>query len=288
MPSQAKTVELPDSVRRLLIGRIESPDFELPFLPRTASEVLALCKQDACDPSRLAQLVQRDVTLAAHVLRVSNSSAYAPLEPIVSLQQAISRLGMSAICEIAISASLRGRAFDVPGYGPEIQRMWRHAAASAVYAREVARVVRHNVEGAYMCGLLHDIGEPLVLQALVDVASKRTERTIPLGIVRGAMAEFHATLGARLAKQWSLSEWVIEAVAHHHDYARADSFPKEAMITYLADLLADWALGGVIDGARGAGFNEDPVVDELGLYGEDLERLLRYRPVALELAESFA
>ena len=37
------------------------------------------------------------------------------------------------------------------------------------YAKEIARLRRSNVEGAFLCGLLHDIGKPVLLQTLVDI-----------------------------------------------------------------------------------------------------------------------
>jgi len=246
---------------------------------------MAMCNDESCDARRLSETVQRDQTLAAYVLRVSNSAAYAPKEPIVSLQQAISRLGLSVICEIAIAVSLKGRVFEVPGHQVKIREMWMHSAAAGVYAREVARTVRHNVEGAYMCGLLHDVGKPLVMQVLIDVAKKRTDRPVPAGILEGAMDEFHQALGARLAEHWALPEWVAEAVANHHDYKGANLYAKEAMITCLADKLAHWALDESLDDSDFEA--EDPVIDDLGLYGDDLVRLFAYREQAIDVAASF-
>ena len=163
--------------------------------------------------------------------------------------------------------------------------MWMHSAAAAAYAREVARMVRHNVEGAYMCGLLHDVGRPLVMQALIEVASKHTERAVPIGILEAAMDEFHEPLGSRLAEHWSLPDWVREAVACHHDYQRATEYPMEAMITALADLLAHWALDEALDASDFA--SESPVIEDLGLYADDLTGLFDMRDEILDLAESF-
>lgn len=283
LPTQ--TQGLPQTVRRLLDAKLEGADFELPFLPTTSSEVLSTVQEEDCDARSLTEIVQRDQTLAAHVLRISNSAAYAPQEPIVSLRQAISRLGLSVIAEIAIAVSLRGRVFEVPGHQVMVRQMWMHSAAAAVYAREIARIVRHNVEGAYMCGLLHDVGKPLVMQALIDVAKTRTERPVPAGIFEAAMQAYHAPLGARLAEHWGLSDWVVEAVAYHHDWGAASVFAKEAMITRLADLLAHWALDERLDESEFEA--EDPVVEELGLYGDDLEGLFQLRNQVIDTAETF-
>lgn len=284
LPSSS-TQALPLQVRRLLERRMNSAEFELPFLPDTTAEVLALCNDEGCEVKELAGTMQRDQSLAAHVIRLANSAAYAPKEPIVSLQQTISRLGLGTIREIAIAVSLKARVFDVPGHLTRIRRMWMHSAACGVYAREVARLVRHNVEGAFMCGLLHDVGKPIVMQTLIDVARQRTERPVPAAMLDAAMSEYHTRLGGRLAVHWNMPEWVVEAVRCHHDYAMARVYHMEAMITYLADRLAHWALDDSLSEEDFA--SEDPVVDDLGIYADDLVRLFHHRDTAIEVAESF-
>ena len=71
-----------------------SGELKLPVLPAVAADVLACIDGDDCDAHSLAELIQRDPSLAANLLRVANSARFAPSEPIVSLNQAISRLGL--------------------------------------------------------------------------------------------------------------------------------------------------------------------------------------------------
>ena len=54
--------------------------------------------------------------------------------------------------------------FRVPGYEPVLNQLWRHALASGAFAKEIARVRRLNVESAFLCGLLHSVGKPALLQ----------------------------------------------------------------------------------------------------------------------------
>ena len=46
------------------------------------------------------------------------------------------------------------------------------------FAKEIARMRRANVESAFLCGLLHDIGKPVILQALADLQRDITQSTI--------------------------------------------------------------------------------------------------------------
>jgi len=275
---------LPEGLRTMFQKHIDT-NLDLPIQSQTSAEVLAMSSNEDCDAQTLSDLIQRDQSLAGHVLSIANSAAYAPKEPIVSLQQAVSRLGVGVIAEIAIAISLKGKVFDVPGYDTLIRDMWIHAAASAVYAKEIARVMRCNVEGAFMCALLHDVGKPLVLQNLVDMARGKTDQHIPSGIIQAAMQEFHESVGDKMVKHWDLPEWMGEVVANHHDYSKAGDQKEVAMIVALADSLATWALDEET-GTDEFDSNVD-VVDDLNLYGDEIGLLTDLREKILEGAEAF-
>ena len=247
----------------------------MPLLDVTAAEVMALAGDERADARQLAEVVQRDQALATHVLRVSNSAAYAPRNPIVSLQQAVARLGMPAIREIAISISLKEKIFSAPGYDEQLALLWRHAAASGCYGKEIARRLRKNVEGAFLCALLHEVGKPVVLQLLIALAEEQALGVLPQVVVAEALADQHQHLGARLLRSWSLPPFVVAAATHYTAPGGCDEYAHEVATTALACLLADWAL----DDARSAeDFEaEHAVIEQLNLYGDELLELLAMR-----------
>jgi DNA-binding transcriptional LysR family regulator len=78
---------------------LHSGSLELPMLPAAMAETLALCQSETADAARLSQVIHRDPTLAANVLKVANSAAFALPVPCASLQQAVARLGLPRIAE---------------------------------------------------------------------------------------------------------------------------------------------------------------------------------------------
>jgi len=238
-PAEARAL-LPEWLRSALDQRLrEKP--ELPVLPDTAVRVMTACRDEHSDLRELAQLVQRDQTLAAHVLRVANSVAYAPKTPIASLQQALGRLGLSTVSDIAIAVAMKQRVFAVPGHETRMRALWRHSAISAGYAQEVARLLGRNAEAAFLAGLLHDVGMPIVLAEAL--ALYRQRKTLPGSRteLEQAMLAFHAEFGLELARRWSLGAWVEAAMCHHHEPAAARPGQEDVGLVALADLLADWA-----------------------------------------------
>lgn len=241
---------------------------ELPVLPAVASEVLGLVDREDADARTLADLVQRDPSLAAHVLRVANSPLYAPNEPIVSLTQAIGRLGLRTLREIAVSVAVRGAVFKVEGHEARVEELWSHAQATAAVAREIARARRANVEAAFLSGLLHDIGAPIVLQGLVDECERGGFAACEVD-VDGAIETLHAYVGADLVRRWGLPCWVAQSVLHHHVPAGAEEALDVVRTVALADELAHW-----LQEAEGAGIPPGlEHAEALELYAEDIEEL---------------
>lgn len=275
---------LPGWLHDLLERHLEQ-DVELPILPEASARIMAMCEDEKTDARAIEHVLERDPSLAAHVLRIANSSAYAPKEPIVSLQQAVSRLGLAAMRNIVLAVSLQGRVFQVPGHQARVRAIWVHCAVTAAFAREVASKLRRNVEAAFLCGLLHDIGRPVVLQATVETLAHRTKEPLPVPLLESAMDEFHEEFAGRMVASWKLAEWTVAVVANHHHPERAEPHEEQAHITYLADLLSDWALG---DDPKPEDFpGTDPAIDRLNLYPEDIEALLACRAKALAFAEAF-
>ena len=110
---------------------------------------------------------------------------------------------------------------------------------TALYAAEIAKHRKRLGDEAFMAGLLHDIGRPLLMQALVDL--HREERlTLDPESAWPSVAAAHARVGGALADRWGLPPRVAEAVRRHHS---ADN--ELSHLVALADRLAHGGDGGV-------------------------------------------
>ncbi len=273
------------TVRMALENRLRTGKLELPLLPDTAARVIAACSDETCDARGLADILQSDQSLAAHLLRVANSAAYSPAEPIVSLSQALSRLGFGTVCQIALAVSLKGRVFDVRGHEARFRDLWRHSGTTAGFAKEVARLRRRNVEGAFLAGLLHDVGHPVVLETVMGFGRSGPMFT---ALLDRLTAEFHMRVGMLLVERWSLPDWMRAAIEFHHDPAQAGEHAGIAWTICLADQLSHWGMLPEEEGAeREAGLRTHPALAALGLYPEDVDLLLGARASVLATVEAF-
>ena len=272
-----------ERMRRALREALEEGALDLPPLPEVAQQVMVLAGDESKSGAELASLIHRDPALATQVLRSANSASSGASVKIVSLQQAVARLGMRRIAEIAVAACMRESVFAVPRYKTRLQGLWAHAFASALYAKEIARALQENVERAFLCGLLHEIGKPLLLHTL---ASAKSYLVKPLTEpeVDELLEEFKTGYGSAVVECWQLPPAVGEAIRHFHDWTAADDARASVAITCLADLLASHALDPIAwDDEK---LRDHPVLEELNLYPEVVDELVTRREAILEAVEA--
>ena len=272
-----------DRLEQSLLQKIETGEIELPLLPQAASQVMALASDPAADAAKLSGLIHQDQALAAHVLRIANSPVYMPRSPVVSLQHAVAMLGITLLSEIAFTASLKSGAFKAPGHEDDVKRLWRHSLASGAFAKEVARMRRVNVESAYLCGLLHEIGKPVILQTATALA--QTQRlTLEKAILYGWIDGYHSRVGALIAEKWGLPKQVATAIQYYDDYDHAESFRQECLLTCASDRLASHVLAP--EDLPEESLRTQPAFAELNLYPSDIDQLLTTKDQVLAVVNA--
>ena len=260
-----------DTVSQQLEQRIASKSLVLPMLPQVTSKVLSLVNDINSDAAALAQLVQSDQALAGHVMRIANSAAYSPNVKMTSLQQAIARLGMQNIAEIAMAATMGPKLFPAEGFESMVKSIWQSSLATAVWARELARQGRRNVESTFLCGLLYQIGKPVVLQTVLDIAKTADLKIDPEG-VGSLMARYQCQVGAFMAVHWQLPI----AVLHTINGVGGDGLAEGAQDIVDTVKAAEVFSAVTLEGAKydAASLAADTAIIEINLYPDDIQQLL--------------
>lgn len=214
---------------------------ELPALPHTATAALALARKPDADADELCELIAIDVGLAARILRIANSAAYARRVPARSIRDAVVALGLRKTCDVLVAACFR-QLCALPG--SYAQSLWNHALAVAIATDELARMTRRLEPGVgFLPGLFHDVGRIAFL--LADL----TSADVIQGLVdagTGTRAELehewygfdHAEAGATLAIEWGLDTEQADAIRWHHDPTNATGGRTLALLLSAADAIA--------------------------------------------------
>lgn len=213
--------EFQSYVSEQLAIRLAKNALDIPMLPRVASDVIRLTQDPESGIAELAKLIQSDQSLAAHVMRVANSAAFSANGSIVSLQQAMARLGMATIAEIALAACVNTKMFNAPGFEPYIKRQLAFSLAAGLWAKEVARQCRKNVEAAFLAGLLHDIGKPVTIHTIIEMAEASAFSPEP-DVIAPLVIEHHRAIGLHVVNRWELPATVCSSIKflqhYHHEH----------------------------------------------------------------------
>jgi HD-like signal output (HDOD) protein len=281
---------------RVLQSAMADESLELPSPPQIAVEVTRLTRADindegAADASsaELAKLIQRDVALAGQVMRVANSALYARRSPVVTLPQAIAWLGMREIRTIAFAVAVQGQVFASTYFRREMTELWRESVITALFAQEIARLKRRNVESAYLCGLLHRVGLAVVL-GRVGAAALMHRLSPDAGVVTQFTEEHEARVGMQLATNWNLPPAVSASIAHWRNPLNTTEWRTEVMEVALARQISDEmrtpGVGGELPNSM-----LGPVskwMDELSIYPDELFSIMAQRAAIYATAESYS
>ena len=186
----------------------------LPLLDTRLLQVLAQRDIDI-QYRQLRELLRVDPALAVRVLKVANSAFYGS-RSISTIDRALTVLGAVAVAGIAMAARFDGSL--APGCldSGSFQHLRRHSLMTAVAAKLIvagSELREWDREGAFVLGLLHDLG--WVVQLQIDREERLRQAEAPAAPATGSTTE-HGLLSAALFAHWQLPAQFIDAVRDHH------------------------------------------------------------------------
>ena len=154
------------------------------------------------------------------------------------------------------------RVFKSEAYGESMERVRRHAVATAHLCRTICKYTPIDGEFAFMAGLLHDVGIAGTLLSLADrkpdpKADRKGPRPAPpdLLAIWPAVDRVHAQAGEIMAKHWQLPAEIRLSITAHHQVLLGGHVHPLAATVALANELAH--AGGVGLVAKAADPDED-------------------------------
>jgi len=203
----------------------------IPPCPAVLAEFMAESNQDDPDVRRLSHLVNKDVALAAAVLKTVNSPLYGLSRKARTVQDALTLLGLQEAARLIAGFLLR-QAFA----SFNSQAMYEYWDASARIAMVAAYLARElgvaKLDEAHTFALFRDCGVPVLLarypeyEKLLAETRGGNERQ-RIEIERTDYGYDHALVGSTLAQNWHLPAEIWHAIRVHPSYCDA-GFVKSA------------------------------------------------------------
>jgi putative nucleotidyltransferase with HDIG domain len=210
-------------------------------LPDVAADVMSLCQQAATDALRIEKSVTRDPFISAQIVSVSNSPMFAPRMPIVSVRDAIVRIGLSNVNDIVMMVVTSSTMFRIRGFDEHVTQVTSRFPATALAARLIATTLKVPAESAFTAGLLHDIGDLILLDHCVKTGKVKPamlNEPVFQGVIMDSLQANHAKVGAAVCTVWKLPSSTVEAASPHHQY-KLGGHHFSANLVAAADAFAD-------------------------------------------------
>ncbi|MCB1154793.1 MAG: HDOD domain-containing protein [Deltaproteobacteria bacterium] len=234
-----------DEIRKVLkheiSRRVRDDDMNVPMLPHIATQVMELSNKPNSTIKEITDLIETDQQISAKVINVANSPVYRGLHEVTNINRAVVTLGLRTVSDLIFSFAVQGRIFRNPMFAERMQQLWEHSVGCAFVASELAKHFQKNKNNAFIYGLLHDIGKPLILDTITTLVKRFPDRIDP-SMVQGealeeVLDEFHCAVGGLISRKWDFPERLTSPIVFHHDPIDKDGAVRgNALLAGVADL----------------------------------------------------
>lgn len=204
-----------------LISRLERAvrggDEHLPAMPEEVRRIRSIVQDPDCSTAELAHAIVTDPVLAGKFVAVANAPFYSRGIRVRSVRDAVCRVGMHQALMIIMAVVSGTRLFRAGRFQPEASLLHAHSLGAAVVSQLLARRSALDEQDAFMAGLLHDMGEIVILQTAHELEDEQpTDQAPRRRFVLDLREPLHAGLSALTLQLWDFPPEMISAVLHHH------------------------------------------------------------------------
>lgn len=214
---------------------------KLPPSPQILPQLLGLLNDDNSSFDEIVQLVSIDLSLAAQVLRLSNSAYYGAATKTYDLADAVQRIGLREVYRLIAmicSKDILGGASTL--FDMEAGALWKYSLACALSMEAMAEIVGgENPSTAYTIGLLHSLGkivlstrEPEIYQKVFELIEHDS-----LGIAqaeRKILGYDNAMVAGALLRKWDFKDRISIPITYQYRPLKAPDYANLAAMLHLA------------------------------------------------------
>jgi putative nucleotidyltransferase with HDIG domain len=237
----------PHCVKRLENHAIESALASCPPLPSLSSinqALQELLDEDRSYSTQIAEVIRRDPSLTARLLRMVNSVYYGLSTPVSNIEEAVFYLGVRQIRQLAmVTPVIEDFSRLTKQCSFPWREFWQHCIGTAILTREILDPVQVPTdESDYVAGLVHDVGKIVMAWSFPEhfaevhrqaATGERDLSTIELEVV----GMDHAELGALYLERYRLPALMVHTARYHHRPEQAGEYRFIVAAVQIADML---------------------------------------------------
>lgn len=200
----------------------------LPSLPSLYLDIVQAAQSESTDARTIATIIRRDMSIAAKLLKLVNSSFFGLGRRVSSIEHAVSLLGLVRIKALVLGEKVFKQfqpTKPIPGFN--FESLWRHSLVVAEVARLISKAENQTgdrPDQAFTAGLLHDVGILLLAFNMPDrfatlLASCQQSALTLWAMEKDILGATHSEVGGYLLGLWGLPPRIVEAITLHHNPA---------------------------------------------------------------------
>ena len=238
----------------ILVEKIKNDTLVLPTLPAVALKVRKAADDPDINLQDMGEVIGQDPSLSARMIKISNSAYMGRAVKVTSISQAVTRIGLRQIKNIATALAMEQLFVSKNELvGEYMKKEWSNtvevvANAMAALQMYIARTKKRelSIDTMTLMSLIHSIG---VLPILTE-AERHTEVFASPSFLDDAIDKLAPKVGGSIMRSWEFDEEFVVVAERWHDLAY---IPDK--LGYIDFVRVGAALAGQIDSKKDAVLN---------------------------------
>ena len=264
-----RTLEAPDAA---MVKRLLEQGMMIPAQPRVLDELRLHLQKKVFDVRVLSRIIHGDPGMVAMLFKACNNAAYRKLQPFDSVESILHAVGVRQTFNLVQAVALASLQ-DIKKNREAYEAFWSRSQAIGQLAMLVAdeRISVCNIfpDQAYLAGMFHDCGVPLLMRRFPTYCKEM--RLADPGCWNTLADEDkkffadHCVVGYIIAKHWNLPDFICDAIRNHHEIGRMGMHQSRSMVAILQMAIHLYCRDQGAPNPEWEGIQED-VLSELGLH----------------------
>ena len=208
------------SFLEIIENYMASDKVTLPPFNKTALRIQQEIQKEDVHIGKIEKLVIADPAMASQILKVANSAFFRGLSKVVTIRDAIVRLGIDEITRLATILSQK-QLYETKDTFIKNYRnlLWQHALVCALSSQWAAKEAGFDelTQEVFFSSLMHDIGKLFLITVVEKI---KTEMDVPFvpskSVVNEIIKNQHTEQGYKLLMKWNIPEKYCQVVREHH------------------------------------------------------------------------
>lgn len=201
-----------------LIALIKDDKLVLPTLPEVALRAREVAQSPNASAADIAKVINNDPAIAARVIKVANSPLMRGTRETKDVQTAISRLGLTCICNLITGLAME-QMFQATSdvVDKAMRKSWSHATEVAGIAHVLCRHYTPHLkpDQAMLAGMIHEIG----VLPILTFAEESNLLNDPITLQRLA-EKIHPYVGTKILEGWKFPVDLINVPRYYLKFDR--------------------------------------------------------------------